>query len=193
MDVIIKQILEDLEKRQTPHRYRHTVSVMYTAAALCMNYHVDVYKGMLAGALHDCGKLIEIKDYISQCQMYQIAISDDEMKAPQLLHAHLGAYFARERYFISDDEVLHAIKVHTTGSPNMNLLDKIIFVADYIEPHRVTSSRLDELRELAFKDLDKCILLIIEETLDYLKRKNYYVGKATIETYNYYKKGENYE
>lgn len=188
MDKTIETILKDLKQRQTSHRYEHTVSVMYTAASLCMRYGENIYKGMLAGALHDCGKIIEVKDFLSQCEWYEIPINEDGRQAPHLLHADLGVYFAQNRYSISDEEILHAIKVHTTGCPNMSLLDKIVFVADYIEPERKIIPNLNEIRNLAFQDLDKCIVMIAEQTLEYLKSRNYYIGKATLETYNYYKK-----
>ncbi len=188
MDQRLKNILDDLKKRQSAHRYQHTISVMYTAAALCMRYDEDVNKGMLAGALHDCGKLVEIKDYVAECEKYNLPVSEEARKAPQLIHGDLGAYFARERYLVDDTEILHAIKVHTTGCQNMSLLDKIVFVADYIEPDRDASPNLEQLRKLAFEDLEHCIVLILKQTMDYLKHKEYYIGKATLETYNYYKR-----
>ncbi len=187
MQNTLDNILQDLQFRQTPSRYRHTVGVMYTAAALCMKYGEDIYKGMLAGVLHDCGKLIEIKDYVEACNDYGVSFDEDFYKAPHLLHGLLGAYFAEKRYDIHDADVLHAIKIHTTGCPNMSLLDKIIFVADYIEPERDEAQDLDILRKIAFEDINKSIVLIAEQTMEHLKRKNYYIRKTTIETYNYYK------
>ena len=189
----IDTILQDLKSRQSSARYKHTIGVMYTAAALCMKYKEDIYKGMLAGVLHDCGKLIEIKDYVKACENYGITFDDELYKAPHLLHGLLGAYFAKTRYDIHDEDILRAIEVHTTGCPNMSLLDKIIFVADYIEPDRDEAEDLELLRHMAFENIDKCIVLIAEQTMEHLKRKNYYIGKTTIETYNYYKnklKGE---
>ena len=187
MDQILKSILDDLKQKQSRHRYHHTIGVMYTAAALCMRYDTDIKKGMLAGALHDCGKLADIKNYALECEKYGIPVSDEDLLAPQLIHGVLGAYFAQFQYGITDSDILHAVKVHTTGCPNMSLLDKIVFVADYIEPERDHAPNLKELRKLAFEDLDKCIVIILEQTLDYLKRKEYYIGKATIDTYHYYK------
>ena len=188
MNQLLDNILKDLKKRQTNNRYDHTVSVMYTAAALCMRYGEDVNKGMLAGVLHDCGKLAEYKDYLAICQEFNIPINEDGRHAPHLLHADLGAYFARERYFVTDEEILHAVKVHTTGCPNMSLLDKIVFIADFIEPNREELPNLEHIRKLAFENLDECIAIVAHQTIEYLKSKQYYIGKTTIETYNYYKK-----
>lgn len=183
----LEEILSTLKQEQSAHRFEHTIGVMYTAAALCMKYEVDMQQGMLAAALHDCGKPDGIKDYISECEKYNLPINEDARNAPHLLHADLGAYLARERFFIEDPEILHAIKVHTTGCPNMSLLDQIIFVADYIEPGREHAPNLETIRKLAFEDMDRCTLFISEQILDYLKQKNYYIGKSTIETCEYYK------
>lgn len=88
-----------------------------------------------------------------------------------MLHAKLGAYFARKIYGVEDKEILHAIQVHTTGEPGMNTLDKIIYIADYIEPNRNKAPNLEEVRKLAFVDLDKAMLKILSDTLNYLRKK----------------------
>jgi predicted HD superfamily hydrolase involved in NAD metabolism len=107
------------------------------------------------------------------------------------LHAKLGAYLAKEKYDVTDPNILHAIKVHTTGEPEMNVLDKIIYIADYIEPGRYKAGDLDEVRKLAFKDLDKCMAKILSDTLAYLKERGGTIDPMTEQTYNYYKKKRN--
>ena len=144
-----KEIEKQLKKELDKERFTHTMGVMYTAAALAMAHGADMDQALYAGLLHDCAKCIPNEEKLSLCEKYQISISDAERKSPSLLHAKLGAYFAKSIYGIEDEEILHAIKVHTTGEPGMNLLDKIIYIADYIEPNRDQAPNLTAIRKLA--------------------------------------------
>jgi len=184
----VKDIEKSLKKELGKKRYHHTVGVMYTAASLAMRYKYDIDKAMLAGLLHDCAKYVDDKEKIKICKDNKITISDAENKSPALLHAKVGAYLAKKVYEVEDEEVLHAIKVHTTGEPNMSLLDKIIFVADYIEPDRNQAPRLDEIRKMAFIDIDDAMLMILSDTLNYLNQKNAVLDSTTRETYEFYRR-----
>lgn len=93
---------------------------------------------------------------------------------------------AKRKYEIKDKEILHAIQVHTTGEPKMNTLDKIIYIADYIEPNREKAPNLEEIRELAFQDLNKAMLKILSNTLEYLEKKGGEIDPLTLETYHYF-------
>lgn len=88
---------------------------------------------------------------------------------------------------MTDEEVLHAILVHTTGEPGMNLLDKIIYIADYIEPGRDKAKNLPVVRPLCFRDLDAALLKILSDTLDYLKSTGKEIDPLTEQTCQYYK------
>lgn len=96
-----------------------------------------------------------------------LEITELERNNPFMLHAKVGAMLAKVKYDIDDEEVLGAIRWHTTGKPNMNLLEKIVYVADYIEPRRDKAPNLKEIRKLAFMDLDLALLKILEDTLGY--------------------------
>lgn len=109
-----------------------------------------------------------------------------ERKNPFLLHAKVGAYLAREKYGIKDPDILNAIQNHTTGRKNMSLLEKIIFVADYIEPGRKHAPNLAEVRKLAFMDIDRALLMILRDTLQYLKASGGDIDPMTEETWRYY-------
>ena len=111
-----------------------------------------------------------------------------EEKNPSLLHAKLGAYMAETAYGVEDPEILSAIKWHTTGKPDMSMLDIIIYMADYIEPNRDKAPDLANLRKLAFEDIDECLYAILESTVAYLKQKDAVIDPMTEETYLYYKK-----
>lgn len=182
-----KKLRKKLKQDLNPKRFEHTLGVAYTAGALAMRYKGDVNQAILAGYLHDCAKCIDDQDQIKICSQNNIYISEAEYKAPFLLHAKLGAYYAQEKYDIEDKQILSAIKSHTTGKPDMSLLDKIIYIADYIEPGRNQVPNLAQIRELAFKDLDEVLFIILENILNYLDENKKYVDNMTLETYNYYK------
>lgn len=181
-----KEIEKQLKKELDKERFTHTMGVMYTAAALAMAHGADMNQALYAGLLHDCAKCIPNEEKLSLCEKYQISISDAERKSPSLLHAKLGAYFAKSIYGIEDEVILHAIKVHTTGEPGMNLLDKIIYIADYIEPNRDQAPNLTAIRKLAFRDLDKTMEKILSDTLQYLTEKGGEIDPLTNETYQYF-------
>ena len=183
----IQEIRKKLKKELDKERYEHTKGVMYTAGCLAMANEYNIEKAMLAGLLHDCAKCVPNNEKIDLCEEHHILISKVEYENPTLLHAKLGALFAEKKYEISDPEILHAIKVHTTGEPNMSLLDKIVFVADYIEPKRDKAPNLEEIRRLAFSDINQCVAKILHDTLFYLDGKKGSIDPATQLTYECYK------
>lgn len=178
-----KKLKEELDKE----RYQHTLGVMYTAASLAMCYGGDMEKAMYAGLLHDCAKCIPHDKKFDLCAKYGLAVTEIERENPGLLHAKLGAEVARRKYDMEDEEICHAILVHTTGCPDMNLLDKILYIADFIEPYRDAAPNLGEIRKLAFQDIDACLFRILGDSLEYIYSRNFPVDPMTEETYRYYK------
>jgi len=176
-----------LAKYLDEDRYEHTLGVMFTCAALAMVHDCDLITAQTAGLLHDCAKCIPNDEKLRLCEENDILISSIERENPFLLHAKLGALLAKTEYEVTDPLVLHAIKVHTTGEPDMNILDKIIYIADYIEPNRNKADDLDLVRELAFRDLDVCMAEILHDTLVYLKKRGGNIDPTTQMTYEYYK------
>ena len=185
MDYI--KIEKKLKKEMDKERFAHTLGVMYTAAALAMAYQTNIEQAMCAGLLHDCAQCIPNKKKLKLCEEYEIPIRTSERRCPFLLHAKLGAYFAEHKYEVSDPMILHAIEVHTTGEPQMNTLDKIIYIADYIEPNRENAPNLSEIRKLAFEDLDRAMLQILSDTLAYLRAKGGELDPLTVQTFDYYR------
>lgn len=179
---IRKKIKHTLDK----HRYQHTIGVSYTAAALAMNYDEDMRKAELAGLLHDCAKYMPGDEMLKLCKDYQIKVAEIEQKNLFLLHAKLGSYMAEHIYGVTDKDILNAIKWHTTGHPDMKTLEKIIFIADYIEPNRTEAPNLREIRHQAFTDLDEAMRIILKDTLDYLNSIHVEIDRMTEETYQYY-------
>ena len=179
------EMRERLQSKLTKKRFEHSLGVEYVAGCLAMIYGVDIDKALTAGLLHDCAKCLSSEDKISKCKKHNLPISDVELRNPELLHAKLGSLYAKEKYGVQDDEILSAIEFHTTGKPAMSLLEKIIFVADYIEPNRKPLPQIDEIRREAFTDLDKSIVHILKNTLSYLEDEECGdTDEMSIKTYN---------
>lgn len=188
MKEMIFNLRNDLKEKLAPQRYEHSLSVSFICTALAMRYHADLEKSELAGLLHDCAKHYGDGNIIKKCEKQKIPLSLDELKAPVVLHAKYGAWLAEHKYGIKDTEVFNAIRWHTTGRPNMSLLEKIVFIADYIEPRRDKATDLPVVRSVAFIDLDECIYFILKGTLEYLESKGYFVDSMSVQAYEYYKK-----
>lgn len=182
----LKKITKEMEKVQDSKRFHHTLGVSYTAAALAMRYGEDINKAQLAGLLHDCAKCMSDSKRLSICEKHNITVTDIEKRNPFLLHAKVGSFLAMEEYHVEDEDVINAILNHTTGRPCMSLLEKIVFIADYIEPGRKQAANLSLIREMAFVDLDQTLIKILEDTLCYLKRAGGEIDPMTQRTYEYY-------
>lgn len=176
-----------LRKYLDRDRFEHSEGVMYTAAALAMRYGENLEKAQIAGILHDCAKCIPDNKKLKICEKNHIEITEAEKCSPFLLHAKVGAYIAKEKYDIEDAEILDAIACHTTGKPAMTLLDKIIYISDYIEPMRSKASNLEEVRKMAFVDLDETLFKILSDTLVYLENSSKKMDPMTMQTYEYYR------
>lgn len=182
----LRKLRKEMEKEQDGRRYEHTLGVEFTSAALAMRYGASVKSARTAGLLHDCAKCLSDKERVSLCKKYDIPMTELEKANPFLLHAKVGACLAKERYGVTDPDILNAILNHTTGRPGMSLLEKIVFIADYMEPGRNHAPNLEEIRKMAFMDLDQTLLKILEDTLEYLDSGNGDVDPMTRKTWEYY-------
>ncbi len=178
-----KMLKEDIGKK----RYLHSIGVSDTAACLAMRYGYDVKNAAIAGLLHDCAKGLSEEELIGTVTRANIDISPIERDNPELLHSKAGSVIAREKYGISDETILSAIFWHTTGKPAMSLLEKIIFLADYIEPNRCNIPNIERIRKLAFTDIDASVAFACENSIEYLKRSSRVIDRITVDTYDYYK------
>ena len=176
-----------LAKYLDEDRYEHTLGVMFTCAALAMVHDCDLITAQTAGLLHDCAKCIPNKKKLKMCSQHHIPVSEFEQEHPFLLHAKLGAYVAKAKYDVTDENILSAITWHTTGKPDMTLLEKIVYIADYIEPMRKEAPHLEEIREIAFHDLNQGVAEILYDTLHYLNNRKGSIDPATQLTYEFYK------
>jgi predicted HD superfamily hydrolase involved in NAD metabolism len=170
-----------------PSRYLHTIGVEEVSCDLAAINRCDMDKAAIAGILHDCAKAMTIDEMLDLCRMYNVQVSDIEARNESLLHSRAGALLARHKYGIEDQDIMDAIKYHTTGRPGMSVLEKIVFVADYIEPYRRKLPDIDKIREAAYEDLDRAVVMVAGNTLSYLKESGREIDKTTEETYDYYK------
>lgn len=184
----LNELRKTMEQELSSKRYLHTLGVSYTAACLAMAHGADMESAMTAGLLHDCAKPLKGEEQIALCEKHHLDISDVERLNPSaLLHAKVGAYLAQSRYGVTVPDILNAIKYHTTGRPKMSKLEKILYIADYIEPGRKHVADLEQIRQIAYQDLDATMARILENTLAYLKTTDGQIDTMTEETYQYYK------
>lgn len=186
MDEHIITFRKQLESRLDPMRYEHSLSVSFTSVALAMRYGYDIHKAEIAGLLHDCAKRFSDSVLIAKCEKHGIPLAEDELRAPAVIHAIYGAWIAEHKFGIQDEEILSAIRCHTTGKPAMGMLDKILYVADYIEPRREKAGNLPEMRYLAFQDLDQAVYALLSSSLSYLGKKGGNVAGMTRQAFMYY-------
>lgn len=182
----VNEIRDDLEKILDKERFAHTIGVAETAKMMAESFDFNPNTAYLAGLLHDCAKNMDENDLLSVARDNLLGISDIERKYPFLLHAKVGAFIAETKYNVRDNDILQAICCHTTGKADMNILEKIIFAADYIEPNRSGLPRLDYLREISCKDLDLLVKCILENMMEHLKETKDEIDEHTIDAYNFY-------
>lgn len=174
-----------------PKRYIHTLGVAMTAANLAEVHGCDSTRAYTAGLLHDCAKYLTGKEQITACESAGIALSKIELENTALIHGKLGAYIARTKYGVQDKEILSAITWHTTGKPKMTLLEKIIYLADYMEPGRAMNCKpysLTQIRGTSFENIDKALCMVLECSVKYLEKSGVPIDPQTMETYKYYRK-----
>lgn len=188
MNSQIPKLRKKLKSKLSDSRYEHSLSVSFTCICLAMRYGYPLDKAELAGLLHDCAKCYDDKEILKYCEKHNIPVSEMERKVPAVLHAKYGAWLAKKNYGIEDSEILNAIACHTTGKPNMQMLDKILYVADYIETRRYKAGNLLAMRKLAFENLDEALYQIMKGTLDYLTDRGGRIDPMTAEAFAYYEK-----
>lgn len=176
----IRARLKDMLSRQ---RYMHSLGVRSMAGRLAKHLGLDEEKAKLAGLVHDCARDLPGERLLELADTYKLHIDQIERLEPRLLHAPVGAIMARYEFGIEDEEIQRAIRLHTTASLNMKPLDKVLYVADYVEPGRAFKGAR-ELRELAFRDFDAAYIQALEQTILYLIKRGGLIHPRTIEARN---------
>lgn len=166
-----------------PKRFEHSIHVAEEAEKMARRFDADPQKAYIAGLVHDCAKNMPEDEMLKRCTQYGITLSWIEKRNSALIHAPLGAQIAREEFFIEDIDILNAIAYHTVGRAGMSILEKIIYVADMIEPGR-SFPGVDRLRKEAQTDLDHTALLCIESAVKCNLERRSLIHPGTIDMWN---------
>ena len=168
-DLSVTDLEQAVVRLLKPNRVDHVLGCRDTAVALARYWGADETDAARAGLLHDITKALDGSLQLTLCREYDIVLDVFSNRNPKTLHALTGSLVA-ERIFGENQAVVDAIRWHTTGKANMNTLEKIIYVADYMEPNRRFDG-VEELRRLAFEDLDQALKLGLEMTLNLLREQ----------------------
>ncbi len=172
---------EDLANYIEEKRFRHSIGVACTAYRMAIRYGEDCKLAYFAGLLHDIAKRMPIDKQLELCK--KIKLHPDEIAYPKMLHAPAGAGFVKKHYGLKDKKLLSAIRYHTMGHESMTLFDKLIYMADYIEPCRDFEG-VEELREITFQDIDQAIIKGIDTTILSLVEEHLKISPVLLDVRN---------
>ena len=176
-------IIDYLHINLREKRLAHSISVSETAVSLAEKYGEDIEKARIAGLVHDLAKDMKDEDLIKLALEHEIVIDEVCLSSPTILHGLVGSIIAREVMGIVDEDILRAVCYHTTGRKNMSTLEKIIYIADYIEPLRKFQG-VEEVRALCNVDLDAAVLLSLESSIIYVIDQKQLLHTDTIDARN---------
>lgn len=181
-DDLTEKIERYLKETLSDCRYEHSLSVAYTAEELCKRFLPDIEsgKGFFTGLVHDIAREYSKEELIEWSKKDGYPIEKWEIKNTELLHGRAGASVLKEKFGVCDEDVLEAVRIHTTGKPKMTGLQKVLFVADYIEPKRRHITP-EFMKKLPGKDLDGMVFIVLTATLDYLKGKGKNIAVPALE------------
>ena len=176
---MIEQIIHDIKEKLSPYRYDHSLRVADEAKKLAIHYHIDDNKAYIAGLLHDIAKELTEEESNKWIDNYNLPQELKKKENKNIKHADIGAIIAKEQYHL-DDDICHAIEYHTIGNKNMNLLAKIIYIADKIGRKDIPDN-LMSVKKLAYQNIDDALLYCLKQQENKLKEKGVPMHPATIE------------
>jgi predicted HD superfamily hydrolase involved in NAD metabolism len=165
-------------------RYRHVLGVARTAERLARRYGVVTAKARVAAMLHDFARQWTAEQLLAYARQHGLSISEAELAAPVLLHASVAAHIARERFGVDDPHMVLAIERHTVAEPGMSDLEKIIYIADTIEPSRAFEERA-LISLAADRSLDEGLKLCIKSSMEYLTQRGIPIPPQTLALFNH--------
>ncbi len=177
-----KTIIESIERNMTEKRQIHTYAVAEEARRLALRYGADMEKAELAALFHDFFRGVPEK--ILNSYVRHLGLDSVYLDSANLAHSKIAAYIMERDYQIQDQDIINAVSYHTTGRANMSKLEKIIYLADAIEPNR-SYPGIEEIRELACQDLDKACLKSLEHSIDYVRGRGLYLDQDTVMARDY--------
>ncbi|MEW6681094.1 MAG: bis(5'-nucleosyl)-tetraphosphatase (symmetrical) YqeK [bacterium] len=173
------EIERTLVSFMTKERLLHTKAVKNIAFEISSDYNIDDRKLELASLLHDIAKDIPKEEMEKYIEKYGIVLDEIEKKEKGLWHGIIGAYIVEEKFKIKDPEILEAIKFHSTGKPNMNLISKLLYIADYIE-----TCPDDKIIEEAKENIDLALKKVVKKKIEYVLSKGCLLHPRSIELWN---------
>ena len=179
-----EQLLVKMQQLLPEKRLKHCLGVEQTAIELAERFGVDREKAGLAGLLHDYAKKLSDEEFLALIDKYDLAPKLKDW-GNNVWHGLVGVYKIREDLGLSDPEILRSIEIHTVGSAQMSDLDKVVYVADYIEPNRDFPG-VEEAREIACISLNRAVAYETAHTVEYLAHQGLPIFPQTLETYNAY-------
>lgn len=180
----INKIKKDLKEKLSKNRYEHSLRVADYCKRLAVIYKVDENRAYLSGLVHDCAKNLEEFYMLNKKLNSDIIFDTEEKDNENLRHAPIGAVVCKDLYGIFDEEIISAVRYHTTAKENMTLLEKILFISDKIEPGRKYDT-VDELRRLADFDIDRAIVKFLNDSFEYLEKKSQKVHHLSVKARDY--------
>ncbi len=184
----LSHMQEKLKTMLTESRFRHSLGVMEAAVHLAEIHGAPVEKARIAGLLHDCAKDMDKSEMPALCDRLGVELDPVKREQRSLIHADLGAKLAQTEFGVTDPDIISAIRYHTLGRPEMTTLEKILYIADFIEPNRKSFIGLDELRELSELDLDFAMLKALDSSISYVRSQGKVLHEQSLLTQAYYSK-----
>ena len=178
-----ERLLSHIKKHLSPERFRHCVSTSEVLAGLCLKFGKNIEYGIITGLAHDIAREFTDVELINTAARDGLPICKWEKDYPVLLHGRAGAEILKSNFEISESSILDAVRVHSTGSPDMDDFAKLLYISDYIEPLRKHSVPVKPDRIDGFS-LDKIVLMILENTINYLKSNERPIAEPSILLYD---------
>lgn len=177
------RIEEIIKGTLSEKRFLHTMGVADEARRLAKRWGANEEESYLAGLVHDCAKELSKDTMLLRLEKYGFDMTEELKNCPGLWHGPLGSYIAADELGIDNEEILSAVRWHSTGKPDMTLLEKIIYIADFIEPNRCFDG-VDAVRRMAYEDIDRAALCECEMVIVYTIENGKYIHSDTLKTRN---------
>lgn len=179
------RVISWLEKNVSQHRLKHILGVEQTCIDLARHHQLNEEKAAQAGLMHDLAKFFPPKKLLKIAKQEKLEVDEICLRVPHLIHADISAVVAQQEFGIKDKKILKAIANHTLGMPGMSKLSCVVFIADALEPNRGDSAELNSMRNIAKKNLYKCVQQTSDYSLKYLVSQQKVIHPRTILTRNW--------
>ena len=178
-----KEFVEEIKKKLSEYRFYHSLNVADEAKRLALKYGADPEKAYTAGLVHDIMKDTPKKEQLKLFEKYNIKLTPVELESPKTWHAMSGEAYLRNELNVTDEEILKAVRYHTTARAGMSLLEKVLYIADYTSAER-NYDDVDVMREKAARSLEEAMLYGLQFTINEMVAEGRAVHPDSIHAYN---------